>query len=152
MAPKPQLICQAYLANWYSAQIIIYTMFGKLLLSWQWLVLTFEFSWPVASCNVRPSTKSTLVMGKFPMIYQKCPLIPVLYEWSPALHTHRAHLWLTRFYDEKSCCDIVVNTSPPSAAYMRQWIGSAIVQIMVCRLFGTKSLSKPTLGYCQWDL
>ena len=32
---------------------------------------------------------------------------------------------------------------------MRQWIGSALVQIMACRLFGAKPLSKPVLGYCQ---
>ena len=41
--------------------------------------------------------------------------------------------------------------SPPSAAYMRQWIGSALVQMMACRLFGTKPLSKPTLRYCKLD-
>ena len=35
-----------------------------------------------------------------------------------------------------------INTSPPNAAYMRQWIESALVQIMACRLFGTKPLSK----------
>ena len=39
----------------------------------------------------------------------------------------------------------------PSAAYMRQWIGSALVQIMACRLFGTKPLSKPVLGYYRMD-
>ena len=39
--------------------------------------------------------------------------------------------------------------SPPSAPYMHQWIGSAMVQIMACRLFGTKPLSKPMLGYFQ---
>ena len=44
------------------------------------------------------------------------------------------------------------NSSPPSAAYMRQWIGSTLVQIMVCRLFGAKPLSKPILSYCQMDL
>ena len=40
---------------------------------------------------------------------------------------------------------------PPSAAHMSQWIGSALVQIMACRLFGVKPLSKPMLGYCQLD-
>ena len=45
-----------------------------------------------------------------------------------------------------------INSFPPSAAYMRQWIGWALVQIMACRLFGTKPLSKPMLGYCQLDL
>ena len=38
---------------------------------------------------------------------------------------------------------------PPSAAYMRQWMESALVQIMACCLFGAKPLSKPMLGYCQ---
>ena len=28
---------------------------------------------------------------------------------------------------------------------------SALVQIMACRLFGTKPLSKPVLGFCQLD-
>ena len=32
---------------------------------------------------------------------------------------------------------------------MCQWIGSALVQIMACHLFGAKPLSKPMLGYCQ---
>ena len=32
---------------------------------------------------------------------------------------------------------------------MRRWIGSALVQIMACRLFGAKPFSKPMLGYCQ---
>ena len=34
---------------------------------------------------------------------------------------------------------------------MHQWIVSALVQIMACRLFGTKPLSKPMLGYCHLD-
>ena len=31
---------------------------------------------------------------------------------------------------------------------MSQWIGSALVQMMACHLFGAESLSKPMLGYC----
>ena len=42
---------------------------------------------------------------------------------------------------------IRLKSSPPSVAYMRQWIMSALVQIMACRLFGAKPLSKPMLGY-----
>ena len=45
-----------------------------------------------------------------------------------------------------------VNSSPPSAAYMRQWIGSALVHIMACRLFGTKPLSKPLPVFVNWSL
>ena len=40
---------------------------------------------------------------------------------------------------------------PPSAACMRQWIGTALFQIMACRLCGTEPLSKPMLGYCQLE-
>ena len=39
----------------------------------------------------------------------------------------------------------------PSAAYMRQWTGSALVHIMACRLFGAKPLPEPMLAYCQLD-
>ena len=38
-----------------------------------------------------------------------------------------------------------VNSSPPGAPYIDQWIGSALVQIMAYRL------SKPVLVYCQLD-
>ena len=47
---------------------------------------------------------------------------------------------------------LCINSSPRSATYMRQWIGSILLQIMACRLFGAKPLSKPMLGYCQWIL
>ena len=45
----------------------------------------------------------------------------------------------------------VFNSPPPSASYLRQWMGSALVQIMACRLFGVKPLSKPILGYRQLE-
>ena len=45
----------------------------------------------------------------------------------------------------------MLNSSPPSAAYMRHWTYSPLVQIMACRLFSAKPLSKPMLGYCQLD-
>ena len=32
---------------------------------------------------------------------------------------------------------------------MRQWTGSALVQIMACRLFGTKPLPEPLLASCK---
>ena len=45
----------------------------------------------------------------------------------------------------------ILNSSPPSAAYIRQRIGSALVQTMACRLFGAKPLSKPMLGCCHFN-
>ena len=39
----------------------------------------------------------------------------------------------------------------PSAAYMRRWTWSTLVQIMVCHLEGAKPLFELMLPYCQWD-
>ena len=44
-----------------------------------------------------------------------------------------------------------INSSPPSAVYMRQGTGAALVQVMAYRLFGAKPLSEPVLAYCQLD-
>ena len=44
-----------------------------------------------------------------------------------------------------------VNSSPPRAVYMRQWIRSALIKIIAYHLSGAKPLSKPMLGYCQLD-
>ena len=43
-------------------------------------------------------------------------------------------------------------THPPSSAYVHQWIGSAVVQIMACRLFGDKPLSKQCWVIVNWTL
>ena len=43
------------------------------------------------------------------------------------------------------------NSSAPNAAYMRQWMGPALVQIMACRLVGAKPLSKAMRDDCQLD-
>ena len=44
-----------------------------------------------------------------------------------------------------------IESSTPCATYMRPLIGSALVQIMVCRLIDTKPISKPIHGYCQME-
>ena len=46
----------------------------------------------------------------------------------------------------QSC--VYFNSAPPSAAYMCRWTGSALVQIIACRLVGAKPLSEPKLEYC----
>ena len=56
---------------------------------------------------------------------------------------------LSKYLLLRVCTTINVNSSPHSAAYMRRWIGSALLQIMVCRLFGTKPLSEQTFCYSQ---
>ena len=42
-----------------------------------------------------------------------------------------------------------MSSSHPGDAYTRQWTGSALVQVMACRLLGTKPLPEPMLAYCQ---
>ena len=44
-----------------------------------------------------------------------------------------------------------VNSSPASAAYTRQWTGSALVQVMTCRLSDAKPLPELMLPYCRMD-
>ena len=67
----------------------------------------------------------------------------------------QGRLTLNRFWF-KGCCFYqvivpygIINSSSPSAAYMRQWIWSELVQIMACHLFSTKPLPEPMLAYCQ---
>ena len=39
-----------------------------------------------------------------------------------------------------------INSSRPSAAYMRRWAGSALGQMMACRLFGAKAITWTNAG------
>ena len=73
----------------------------------------------------------------------------VAYIWK-SYHHDRSHCSFWLMCSITRCVCFTIN-SPPRVAYMRQWIGSALVQIMACRLFGAKPLSKPMLGYCQLD-
>ena len=45
----------------------------------------------------------------------------------------------------------LIDSSPPRAAYMRQWTHQVLVQVMACRLVGAKPLPEPILAYCQLD-
>ena len=44
------------------------------------------------------------------------------------------------------------NSSPPSAAYMRHWIRSALIQVIACRLFGAKPLPDQCWPIVNWTL
>ena len=78
-------------------------------------------------------------------VYYWIYVSPGLYELTIQLETDYHEIKAERVQK------ILFNSFPPSAAYMRQRIGSSLVQIMACHLFGTKPLSKPKLGYCQLD-
>ena len=44
-----------------------------------------------------------------------------------------------------------ISSSPASAAYMRQWTGSSLVQVMACRLLDAKPIPEPMLTYRKLD-
>ena len=46
---------------------------------------------------------------------------------------------------------LLLNSSPPTAAYMRRETGTAMVQVMACRLFGAKPLPAQMLAKSQLD-
>ena len=63
------------------------------------------------------------------------------------LQCYIAYMWVNSC-DEMSNLLPDINSSPPSATYMHQWIRSALVQIMAWHWIGAKPLSKPVLGFC----
>ena len=48
-------------------------------------------------------------------------------------------------------CITTIHSSPPSAAYMHWWTGSALVMVMASCLFGAKPLPEPLLTYWLLD-
>ena len=113
-------------------------------------------------CNVVP-TLHRWTNPRWPnVICWRCA--NVSYDVGPTLVQHFSASWAV--YAQKEFwlthCDHIdaymppafpINSSPPSDAYMRQWIGSALVQIMACCLFGTKLLFKPMQGsIVNWNI
>ena len=62
---------------------------------------------------------------------------------------YRLCAWLSSY--PKQHGQLWVNSSPPGAAYMIQWTGQTLVQVMACRLFGVKPLPEPMMTYWQLD-
>ena len=62
---------------------------------------------------------------KFPSKFILCP------------KNQHKFLWCSLHYilDVRKKFHLLLNSSPPSAAYMRRWTGPSLVQVMACRLF-----------------
>ena len=58
------------------------------------------------------------------------------------ISNHHADFMLTDliFISNQTYDFTAINLSPPTTTYMREWIKSALVQIMACRLFGSAGL------------
>ena len=54
-------------------------------------------------------------------------------------------------YNKPAFCHASKLTPPTSAAYMRWWTQSTLVQIMACRLVGARPFFEPMLEYCFLD-
>ena len=93
----------------------------------------------LGKCHGRVMEKSlNFILG---FLYEPCLAISL---WN-YLVNYLSKIWF------KSSWGQWVNSSPPSATYMRQWTGSAFVRVMSCHLFGAKALPEPMLAYCQLD-
>ena len=55
------------------------------------------------------------------------------------------------YYSRLELPTTFLNSSPPSAAYMRQWIHQILVPVIGCRLFCAEPLLEQMLTFCQLD-
>ena len=117
---------------------------------------TLIFLWEIMRSNL--VTKSSV----FETYHMKKVLSYIIFHDIQFHSLVRRFIFISAYVTDngKLTCYIYVYTSyiymglkliSQSAAYMRQWNGSALVEIMVCRLFGAKSLSESMLTYCQLD-
>ena len=77
---------------------------------------------------------------------RKCSKMTILHECMVCIVNSERGCWRCHAHLQKD--RDLLNSFPPSATYMRQWIRSALVQIMACHLLGAKPLSVPMQGYC----
>ena len=114
-------------------------------LAWNWLPAWWALWlpwWPPVGCN-----NALMYLLIFTMNFCYCFIVVFCWKYnllllldnlSPGCYEMNIWHW---FY-----------SSPPSTAYMHQWIKTALVtQIMACCLLGAKPSSKLMLGYCQLD-
>ena len=138
---------------------------GKMLGGWLTLYW-FDVNFPsVDVWHVTPSDMEEVMrFSMLPRIQcsgdEKCKGLDNCYwidDLKDGLHAGMAYAWskswaVTSFNMKMAFPGIVgLNSSPPSAAYMRQWTGPPLVQIMAWCLTGDKPLSEPMLTYCQFD-
>ena len=83
------------------------------------------------------------------IFYDKSTLVQVMAGWCQATSLYLSRCWCWSMLPYGITGSQWVNSLSPSATYMHQWIQSVLVQIMACRLFATKPLSKPMQSYCQ---
>ena len=97
---------------------------------------------------------SVLPIKKFPCVYKTIIRLTYFYHGIGKTSLYRIinlniHIETTNGPQWVELTRSPILTHLPSVAYMRRWTGSALVQIMACRLCGAKPLPGPTVAYCQ---
>ena len=78
---------------------------------------------------------------------KKKSFIKIIYLASKCIR--KCHLWkCLTFWSIHQC----INSSPPSATYMHQWTGWALVQVMACHLFGDTHYLNQCRVIVNWTL
>ena len=124
------------LLSWYPLVLV-----KSLQLIWRsgdWFnIKTASYQYRQSHCGdktiLRPSSLHNRISytGKTTSLYWIRALVSIILKWV-------AVTWL--------------NSSPPSAAYMCQSTGSALLQVMACCLVGATPLPEPMLAYFRWTL
>ena len=113
--------------------------------------MVFILKWDPALLYETISADSVYPAWLLPITTALCLMIYIYRQTSNIRPTKYQNLNISRLVLQLSLHNPLkpgVKSSPLGVAYMRHWIGSALLQIMACRLFGTKPLSKPMLDYC----
>ena len=132
----------------------LFTVFGHMQTEW-WKGLTASNIYETSSHKV--NTPSVAILCEIPVAILMMSSVqkdylesPIVWNFPKACVVCSPHCGCRRPGHLQDRGD-EVNSSSPGDAYMRQRIGSVLVQIMACRLFDAMPLSKPKLGYCQLD-
>ena len=120
------------------------------------------FVWLVTDFKPTDISESVIddIYGSY--FFTHCPLSVSAFNWLHSevwfvvfgcslclvLNMMQAILLACRFVEPWQC---IVNSSTPRVAYIHQWTGSSLVQIMACRLLGAKPFTESVLGYCELD-
>ena len=153
---------QCYTTSWHTYSTGCYSKHGSDFINvpiqpvWQW-IMESDSRWLVFKATFNMSITSHMhviysiahsickLMGKLNTLAILRPLHSYTPYHSNGLMQGRCN---SSAFVATDLCLFWIKSPPPSAAYMRLWIGSALLQIMACRLFGAKPLFEPMLEYC----
>ena len=126
--------------NCMSVEVSVHEYFGFLMITFHWVCLL------LVSNTCRYLLMTNTDGWQYVVSRWNCILITICYILLLSGFTY-LNLW---YLLSAEMLDILfwphcIYSSPPNDAYMHLWTDSPLLQIMACRLFGTKPLSKPMM-------